>query len=168
MNFPVSSEHSCTEVCARTTVRKAQGARRGQGFYHCFSKKTKQQITPGNTKSRNQSIDSISAWPNKVLMLKHPHSCKWLFDLWDTDKNRKLNPWSRSGTASAFHQVPAALYLCSRTEQWNEAAKQHLGSMSRSQLVSLCSHTKKKKVKVFFQSCLFKFKLNQKWFHLKW
>lgn len=104
MNFPVSSEHSCAEVCARTTVRKAQGASRGQGFYHCFSKKTKQQITPGNTKSRNQSIDSISAWPNKVLMLKHPHSCKSLFDLWDTDKNRKLNPWSRSGTASAFYR----------------------------------------------------------------
>lgn len=71
MNFPVSSEHSCTEVCARTTVRKSTGcqqpARGGQGFYYSFSQKTKQQITPGNMKWAG--IRTLTPFQ---LMLKHP------------------------------------------------------------------------------------------------
>lgn len=46
MNFPGSSEHSCTEVCARTTDREAQGASNLPGEDKGFT--TAFQIRPNN------------------------------------------------------------------------------------------------------------------------
>lgn len=167
MNFPVSSEHSCTEVCARTTVRKAQGASNlpgeDKGFTTAFHKRPNNKLL---LEIRNEQ--ESEHWLHFSSCWNIPHSCKWLSDLWDTDQNRKLNPRSRSGTASDISPASSCPLFMFKdwTVKWR--AKQHRGSMSRSQLVFLCSHTRKQKVEAFLQLCHFKFKSNQKWFHLKW
>lgn len=115
--------------------------------------KDQTKITLGNTKLAGiRALIPLVHDQIKWLHWNIAQSCKWLSDLWDTDKNRKLNPWSRSGKASDISPGSSCPLFMFKdwTVKW--AAKQHLGSKSRSQLVSLCSHTKKQKVEVFFQS----------------
>lgn len=144
MNFPVSSEHSCTEVCARTTVRKAQGASNlpgeDKGFTTAFHKRPNNKLL-----LEIQNEQESEHWLHFSSCWNIPHSCKWLSDLWDTDQNRKLNPRSRSEQHLTFHQLPAALYLCSRTEQWNEQPSNIVGPWADLSLFSYVLTPKSKK-----------------------